>query len=94
MKNLNKKELIDAIAEVSGLTKKDTDIFLGSFQEVVKRELREGNKIQMVGFGTFDVVERVAREGRNPKTGETMMFEASKSPKFKPGKSFKDYINA
>lgn len=76
------------------ITKKDTRMYLEAFLEVVEEQLRAGNKIQLVGFGTFEVVERAAREGRNPQTGETMMFNATKTPKFKPGKPLKDAINA
>ena len=66
---------------------------LKSFVDVVSKELKNGGKIQLVGFGTFEVSERAAREGRNPQTGETMKIEASKSPKFKAGKALKDMVN-
>ena len=66
----------------------------GIYDEQVSEELVKGGKIQLVGFGTFEVAERAAREGRNPKTGETMPIAASKTPKFKAGKALKDMVNA
>lgn len=90
---MNKAELVAAIAEKSELSKKDAEKALKAFTEVVTEELKKGNKIQLVGFGTFEVSERAAREGRNPQTGETMTIEASKSPKFKAGKALKDVVN-
>lgn len=90
---MNKTELIAAMAEVSGLSKKDAEIAVRAFTDVVADELKKGGKIQLVGFGTFEVSERSAREGRNPKTGETMSIAASKTPKFKAGKALKDLIN-
>jgi DNA-binding protein HU-beta len=90
---MNKTELVAAIAENAGLTKKDAEKALVAFTEVVAGELKKGEKIQLVGFGTFEVSERAAREGRNPQTGETMKIAASKSPKFKPGKALKDEVN-
>lgn len=91
---MNKAELVAAIAEKSELSKKDAEKALKAFTEVVTEELKKGNKIQLVGFGTFEVSERAAREGRNPQTGETMKIEASKAPKFKAGKALKDMVNA
>ena len=91
---MNRAELIAAIAESANLTKKDTEAVLKAFTEVVTEELKNGGKIQLVGFGTFEVGERTAREGRNPKTGETMTIAASKAPKFKAGKALKDAVNA
>lgn len=90
---MNKTELVAAIAENAGLSKKDTEAALRAFTEVVTDELKKGEKIQLVGFGTFEVSERPEREGRNPRTGETMKIAASKQPKFKPGKAFKDVLN-
>lgn len=90
---MNKTELVAAIAENAGLSKKDTEAALRAFTEVVTDELKKGEKIQLVGFGTFEVSERPEREGRNPRTGETMKIAASKQPKFKPGKAFKDALN-
>ena len=90
---MNKNELITAVAEKSGLTKKETEKILKAFTEVVTEELKNGGKVQMVGFGTFEVSERAARDGRNPRTGEPMPIEASRAPKFKAGKALKDAIN-
>jgi DNA-binding protein HU-beta len=90
---MNKNELITAVAEKSGLTKKETEKVLKAFTEVVTEELKNGGKVQMVGFGTFEVSERAARDGRNPRTGEPMPIEASRAPKFKAGKALKDAIN-
>lgn len=90
---MNKAELVAAIAEKSELSKKDSEKALKAFTDVVSDELKKGNKIQLVGFGTFEVAERAAREGRNPQTGKTMKIAASKSPKFKAGKALKDEIN-
>ena len=91
---MNKTELVAAIAEKTELSKKDSEKALKAFIDVVTEELAKGEKIQLVGFGTFEVSERAAREGRNPQTGETMKIAASKSPKFKAGKALKDVINA
>ena len=91
---MNKAELIAAVAENAELTKKDAEKAVKAFIEVVTDELKKGEKVQVVGFGTFEVAERAAREGRNPRTGETMVIEASKTPKFKAGKALKDLVNA
>ena len=90
---MNKTELIAAVAEKAELSKKDAEKAVKAFTEVVAEELNKGEKIQLVGFGTFEVSERAAREGRNPRTGEKMMIEASKTPKFKAGKALKDAVN-
>ena len=90
----NKTELVAAMAKETNLSKKDVEDVLKSFVDVVSKELKNGGKIQLVGFGTFEVSERAAREGRNPQTGETMKIEASKAPKFKAGKALKDMVNA
>ena len=90
---MNKTELVAAIAEKAQITRKDADAALKAFTDVVSDELKKGEKIQLVGFGTFEVSERPARVGRNPRTGETMTIAASKQPKFKPGKALKDAIN-
>ncbi|MBQ3664736.1 MAG: HU family DNA-binding protein [Lachnospiraceae bacterium] len=90
---MNKTELVAAIAAKSELSKKDAEKALKAFTDVVTEELKAGNKIQLVGFGTFEVAKREAREGRNPKTGEPMPIPASLSPKFKAGKALKDEIN-
>ncbi|CDC23730.1 putative uncharacterized protein [[Clostridium] nexile CAG:348] len=91
---MNKTEFISAIAEKAELSKKDAEKALKAFTDVVEEELKKGEKIQLVGFGTFEVSERAAREGRNPRTGETMKIEACKAPKFKAGKALKDAVNA
>lgn len=91
---MNKTELVAAMADQAGLSKKDAEAALKAFTDVVSEELKKGGKIQLVGFGTFEVSERAAREGRNPHTGETMKIAASKAPKFKPGKALKDLVNA
>ncbi len=90
---MNKSELVAAIAEATELSKKDAEKALASFVDVVSDELAKGGKIQLVGFGTFDVAERSAREGRNPQTGATMNIPASKAPRFKAGKALKDIVN-
>lgn len=90
---MNKVELVDAIAKDTGLTKKDAENALKSFIENVSKELKKGGSVQLIGFGTFDVGKRAAREGRNPKTGETIKIAACKSPKFKAGKALKDLVN-
>ncbi|MBR2402537.1 MAG: HU family DNA-binding protein [Lachnospiraceae bacterium] len=90
---MNKTELVAAMAEKAGLSKKDAEAALKAFTETVAEELKKGEKIALVGFGTFEVSERAAREGRNPQTGATMTIAASKAPKFKAGKALKDAIN-
>lgn len=90
---MNKTELITAIAEKAELSKKDAEKALKAFIDVVGDELRKGEKVQLVGFGTFEVSERAAREGRNPQTGKTMKIDACKAPKFKAGKALKDAVN-
>lgn len=91
---MNKTELIAAVAENAELSKKDAEKVLKAFVDVVTEELKKGEKVQLVGFGTFEVSERSEREGRNPQTGETMKIEACKAPKFKAGKALKDAVNA
>ena len=90
---MNKTELVAAMAEQADMTKKDAEKALTAFTEVVTKELAKGGKIQLVGFGTFEVSERAAREGRNPQTGATMKIAATKAPKFKAGKALKDEVN-
>ena len=90
---MNKTELITLMSEKAQISKKDTGIALEAFMEVVKEELKKGEKVQLVGFGTFEVTERTERMGRNPQTGEEMLIKASKAPKFKAGKALKDFIN-
>ena len=91
---MNKTELVAAIAEKTELSKKDAEKALKAFTDVVAEELKKGEKIQLVGFGTFEVAERPEREGRNPSTGKAMKIAASKSPKFKAGMALKDTVNA
>ena len=90
---MNKTELVAAIAQETQLSKKDAEAAVKAFIDVVAGELKKGEKVHLVGFGTFEVSERAAREGRNPQTGETMTIAASKAPKFKAGKALKDMIN-
>ena len=90
---MNKTELIAAIAEQADISKKDTEKALKAFIDVVTAELKKDEKVQLVGFGTFEVSKRAAREGRNPQTGKTMKIEDCKAPKFKAGKALKDAIN-
>ncbi len=90
---MNKSELVAAMAEQTELSKKDAEKALKALVDVVTEELSKGGKIQLVGFGTFDVAERTAREGRNPQTGATMKIPASKAPRFKAGKALKDAVN-
>ena len=91
---MNKTELIAAIAEQAEISKKDAEKALKAFVDVVTEQLKEGEKVQLVGFGTFEVSERAAREGRSPQTGKTMKIAACKAPKFKAGKALKDAVNA
>ena len=91
---MNKAELIAAVAEKAEISKKDAEKAIKAFTDAVAEELVNGGKVQLVGFGTFEVAERAAREGRNPKSGETMTIAASKTPKFKAGKALKDQVNA
>ena len=90
---MNKTELIAAIAEQAEISKKDSEKALKAFVDVVTEQLKADDKVQLVGFGTFEVSKRAAREGRNPQTGKTMKIAACKAPKFKAGKALKDAIN-
>lgn len=89
---MNKEMLITAIAEKTEMTKVQSEKALTAFMDIVKEELVKGEKVSLVGFGTFEVTERAERQGRNPSTGESMVISASKSPKFKAGKVLKDAI--
>ena len=91
---MNKTELVAAIAEKTELSKKDSEKALKAFIEVVSEELKKGEKIQLVGFGTFEVASRAARTGKNPQTGKAIEIAACKAPKFKAGKALKDIVNA
>ena len=91
---MNRVELVAAIAEQTELSKKDAEKALKAFTDVVADELKKDGKVQLVGFGTFEVSKRAAREGRNPQSGAVMKIAASKAPKFKAGKALKDMLNA
>ena len=90
---MNRTELIAAVAEKAELSKKDAEKAIKAFTEAVSEELANGGKIQLVGFGTFEVVERKEREGKKPGTDQVITIPASKSPKFRPGKALKDKVN-
>lgn len=90
---MNKSELITSMAEKSKLTKKDAEIVLKAFIETVEETLETGEKVQLVGFGTFETRKRAARIGRNPKTKEEIQIPESTVPVFKPGKEFKERVN-
>ena len=90
---MNKVELVEAMAAKAEISKKDAEAALKAFISTVEGELKKGGKVSLVGFGTFEVSKRAARKGRNPQTGEEMKIKASKSPKFKAGKAFKDALN-
>ena len=89
---MNKTELVAAMAEKAGVSKKDAEKVLGAFVDVVGESLKKGDKIQLVGFGTFETRERAEREGKNPQTGEKIKIAASTVPAFKAGKALKDLI--
>ncbi|MCR5368592.1 MULTISPECIES: HU family DNA-binding protein [Eubacterium] len=90
---MNKTELVAAIADKAEIKKVEAEKAVKAFTEVVAEELKKGEKVQLVGFGTFEVKENKARTGRNPRTGKSMKIKASKAPKFKAGKALKDSIN-
>ena len=89
---MNKTELIAAVAEKAGLSKKDADAAVTAVFDAVTAELVKGEKVQLIGFGTFETRERAAKQGRNPRTGETMTIAASKVPAFKAGNALKDAV--
>lgn len=91
---MNKTELITGMAEKAEISKKDAEKALNAFTNIVADTLVDGDKVSITGFGTFEVVERAARTGRNPQTGESIQIQASKSPKFKSGKALKNAIKA
>ena len=91
---MNKNEFVDQLANNAGMPKKDAERFLNSFVNTATTALNNGEKIQLVGFGTFEVKERAERKGRNPKTGEEITIPASKNPSFKAGKALKDSVNS
>lgn len=90
---MNKSELVEAVHAKLGGTKKAAEEAVNAFVEVVTNELAKGERVQLVGFGTFEVRHRAARKGRNPQTGEEMRIPASKAPVFKAGKQLKDVVN-
>ena len=90
---MNKTELVEAIAKETGLSKKDSEKAVKAFVDVVSNALKKKDKVQLVGFGTFEVSKRAAREGKNPQTGAKIKIPASKAPKFKAGKALKDTVN-
>ena len=90
---MNKQELVNAIATETGLSKKDTEATLNSFVNVVSNALSKKDKVQLIGFGTFETRKRAARTGRNPQTGEEIKIKASTIPAFKPGKALKTLVN-
>ena len=90
---MNKTQLVEAIAKQANLSKKDAEAALKATTAAITKALVKGDKIALVGFGTFEVAKRAAREGRNPKTGAAMKIKACKAPKFKAGKALKDAVN-
>ena len=91
---VNKSELVAKVAENAGLTKKDAEKAINAVFSSIEKALVDGDKVQMIGFGTFEVKERAARKGRNPQTGNEIDIPASKNPVFKAGKALKDAVNA
>lgn len=89
---MTKVELIEKMAKDADISKAAAQKAMDSFMDGIKKALKKGNKVTLVGFGTFSVAKRAARKGRNPQTGETIKIKASKSPKFKAGKAFKDAL--
>lgn len=90
---MNKKELVSEMAQKSGLTMRDADKALNAFIEVVSESLQKSESVQLVSFGTFEVRQRAARDGKNPRTGETIHMPAAKVPAFKAGKALKEKVN-
>ncbi len=90
---MNRTELVEAIAKEAGISKKDADAALKAFVDVTIKAVKKADKVQLVGFGTFEQTKRSARTARNPQTGETIKIKASKAPKFKAGKTFKDAVS-
>lgn len=89
---MDKKQIIEAIAKKAGLSKKDATNAVVGLLDLIKSELSKGRQVSFIGFGSFIVAKRKAREGRNPKTGETIKIPAGKVPRFRPGKSLKDAV--
>lgn len=92
METISKKQLVDQIAAKTDATKTDINTILDAYIDVVKSNVAEGNKVQLVGFGAFELRHRAARKGRNPQTGQEIQIPASKVPAFKPGKALKDAV--
>lgn len=90
---MNKTDVITKVAEKTGFTKKDSEAALAAFQDVITEALVSGERVQMTGFGTFEVTQRAGREGRNPLTGESLYIAPTKAPKFKAGKLLKTAVN-
>lgn len=90
---MNRQELVEALVKETGASKKDTEAFLKAFIETVETQVKKGNKVQLVGFGTFEQRKRAARKGKNPLTGETIKIAAAKVPAFKAGAAFKEFVN-
>ena len=90
---MNKAELIEAISDKTNFTKKDVTAMLDAYNETITKALKKGDKVQLIGFGTYEVSKRAARAGKNPRTGEALKIPACKVPKFKPGKALKDAVN-
>ncbi|MBR6344860.1 MAG: HU family DNA-binding protein [Lachnospiraceae bacterium] len=90
---MNKTELVEAIASEAKISKAAADKALKALTDTVAKELKKGEKVALIGFGTFEVSKRAARTGRNPQTGETIKIKAAKTPKFKAGKALKDAVN-
>ena len=90
---MNKTQLIDVVATKTGLTKKAAEAAVNAMNEAIVEALVAGDKVQLIGFGTYEVKVRAARDGRNPKTGETIKIAASKAPVFTAGKALKDAVN-
>ena len=90
---MNKNELVSAVAKQAELSKKDAGLAVEAVFDTIAKALEKGDKVQLIGFGTFDVSERAAREGHNPRAGEAMKIAASKAPRFKAGKALKERVN-
>lgn len=90
---MNKDQMVAAVAEKAGLTKKDAEKAVNAVTEAVREALVNGEKVQLIGFGTYEVRERAARKGRNPQTGKEIKIAAAKVPAFKAGKALKDAVN-
>jgi DNA-binding protein HU-beta len=90
---MNKAQLIEKVAEKTGLTKTQSEDFLDATLQIIQKSVAKGDEVKLVGFGTFSRLNRKSRNGRNPKTGAPVMIPGSKVPRFKPGKDFKDLLN-